>query len=96
VLLGRFLVGLVEPKPKKARAPRRKRVAAAGITEQTLAALRVEAPQLVPRLSSALYWTLLTHGEPDDVPRYQRVFGNPPRIPPLPRRTSGTSRPARR
>lgn len=46
--------------------------------EEVLTALKQEAPQLLPRLASCMYWALLQHGEPEDVPRYQRVFGNPP------------------
>ena len=39
--------------------------------------LEREAPQLVPRLATVLYWTTLSQGQPEDVPRYQRVFGSP-------------------
>jgi tetratricopeptide (TPR) repeat protein len=45
--------------------------------EALLPALRQEAPQLLPRLASCFYWTILETG-PDDVLRYQRVFGKPP------------------
>jgi tetratricopeptide (TPR) repeat protein len=38
--------------------------------------LRQEAPGLIPRLASCLYWAALETG-PDDLPRYQRVFGQP-------------------
>lgn len=41
------------------------------------ATLRLEAPHLLPRLASCLYWAVLHNGQPDDVPRYQRVFGTP-------------------
>jgi tetratricopeptide (TPR) repeat protein len=51
--------------------------------EQALQAVRREAPQLVPRLESCMYWALLTHGEPEDVPRYLRVFGSPAHDPGL-------------
>ena len=48
--------------------------------EALLPALRAEAPQLVPRLGNCFYWALLDTG-PEDVPRYRRVFGNPPHDP---------------
>ena len=51
--------------------------------EPVAAALRLEAPQLLPRLASCLYWSILTHGQPEDVPRYQRIFGSPPDDPGL-------------
>ncbi len=35
-----------------------------------------EAPQLVPRLANVFYWATLTQGQPEDVPRYQRIFGS--------------------
>ncbi|HXG08163.1 MAG TPA: tetratricopeptide repeat protein [Gemmataceae bacterium] len=39
--------------------------------------LRAEAPHLVPRLAACFYWAMITVGGPDDVPRYQRIFGAP-------------------
>lgn len=45
--------------------------------EALLPALRQEAPHLVPRLAACFYWHILETG-PDDVLRYQRVFGAPP------------------
>jgi tetratricopeptide (TPR) repeat protein len=45
--------------------------------EALLPALRKEAPQLVPRLAACFYWQILETG-PDDMLRYQRVFGQPP------------------
>jgi tetratricopeptide (TPR) repeat protein len=45
--------------------------------EALLPALRQEAPHLVPRLAACFYWHILETG-PDDVLRYQRVFGPPP------------------
>jgi tetratricopeptide (TPR) repeat protein len=44
--------------------------------------LRQEAPDLVKRLSTCLYWSILETG-PDDMHRYQRVFGAPPEDPHL-------------
>jgi hypothetical protein len=44
--------------------------------EALLPALRAEAPHLVPRLASCFYWAVLQTG-PDDIVRYQRVFGAP-------------------
>ncbi len=48
--------------------------------ETLLPALRQEAPHLLPRLASCFYWAILETG-PDDVLRYQRVFGKPPHDP---------------
>jgi tetratricopeptide (TPR) repeat protein len=45
--------------------------------EALLPMLRKEAPQLVPRLAACFYWQILETG-PDDILRYQRVFGPPP------------------
>lgn len=45
--------------------------------EALLPALRQEAPRLVPRLATCFYWHILETG-PDDLLRYQRVFGPPP------------------
>jgi tetratricopeptide (TPR) repeat protein len=51
---------------------------------ETLAAsLRQEVPQLLPRLASCMYWSVLMHGQPEDVQRYQRAFGSPPDDPGL-------------
>src|SRR5262249_26168518 len=51
---------------------------------ETLAAtLRQEAPQVLPRLASCMYWSVLMHGQPEDVHRYQRAFGSPPDDPGL-------------
>jgi tetratricopeptide (TPR) repeat protein len=40
--------------------------------------LKRDAPELVPRLANILYWSLVAGGQPDDLPRYNRVFGPPP------------------
>jgi tetratricopeptide (TPR) repeat protein len=45
--------------------------------EALLPMLRQEAPQLLPRLAACFYWQILETG-PDDLLRYQRVFGQPP------------------
>jgi len=45
--------------------------------EALLPALRQQAPHLLPRLAACFYWAMLETG-PDDVLRYQRVFGHPP------------------
>jgi tetratricopeptide (TPR) repeat protein len=34
-------------------------------------------PDLVPRLATAIYWALLSGGQPEDLPRYNRIFGPP-------------------
>jgi tetratricopeptide (TPR) repeat protein len=55
------------------------------LAEGVLPALRQQAPQLIPRLAACFFWALLSGGEPEDVPRYQRVFGAPPDDPQLAR-----------
>jgi tetratricopeptide (TPR) repeat protein len=55
------------------------------LAETHLAALRQEAPQLVPRLASCFYWTIIHGGRPEDLPRYRRVFGEPADDPQLAR-----------
>jgi tetratricopeptide (TPR) repeat protein len=47
------------------------------LAENLLPALRQEAPHLVPRLASCFYWSVINSGRPEDLPRYQRVFGAP-------------------
>jgi tetratricopeptide (TPR) repeat protein len=44
--------------------------------EAMLPALRQEAPQTLHRLATVFYWAILQTG-PDDIIRYQRVFGRP-------------------
>ena len=48
--------------------------------EAVLPQLKQVAPQLVPRLASCYYWAATETG-PEDVARYQRVFGAPPNDP---------------
>jgi tetratricopeptide (TPR) repeat protein len=48
--------------------------------EALLPQLKQAAPQLVPRLASCYYWAATETG-PEDVARYQRVFGAPPHDP---------------
>jgi tetratricopeptide (TPR) repeat protein len=40
--------------------------------------LKRTAPDLVPRLGNVVYWALVAGGQPEDLPRYSRVFGPPP------------------
>jgi tetratricopeptide (TPR) repeat protein len=47
------------------------------LAEDLLPALRREAPHLLPRLASCFYWAVIASGRPEDVPRFQRVFGPP-------------------
>jgi tetratricopeptide (TPR) repeat protein len=49
--------------------------------ETLLDRLRQQGPQLVPRLASCFYWTIVAHGQPEDLRRYERVFGKPPEDP---------------
>jgi tetratricopeptide (TPR) repeat protein len=53
--------------------------------ETLLDSLRREAPALVPRLASCFYWAIIHHGNPEDVHRFQRVFGAPADDPKLER-----------
>lgn len=45
--------------------------------EQMLAAVKHEAPALLPRLASSFYWAIVQSGAAQDVPHYRRVFGPP-------------------
>jgi tetratricopeptide (TPR) repeat protein len=45
--------------------------------ENMLPALRQSHPHLVGRLASCFYWAIVQHGVPEDMHRYQRVFGEP-------------------
>jgi tetratricopeptide (TPR) repeat protein len=53
--------------------------------EQLLPALRTQTPQAIPRLANCFYWAVISHGQPEDLRRYQRVFGTPPDDPQLAR-----------
>jgi tetratricopeptide (TPR) repeat protein len=62
----------------------RKQLASEGSILEALETARVlvpeinrVAPDLVPRLGNVVYWTLAMDGQPDDVPRYNRIFGTP-------------------
>ena len=45
--------------------------------EQVVAVLRRDHPDLLPRFAQCFYWTVVDHGEPDDLTRYLRIFGAP-------------------
>ena len=47
------------------------------LAEDILPALRRDYPQMVSRLAACFYWSIISVGRPEDVPRYQRVFGPP-------------------
>ncbi len=49
-----------------------------GQASTLLSALQVEASQLVPRLASCFYWAIVHCGQPEDLNRYRRLFGEPP------------------
>jgi tetratricopeptide (TPR) repeat protein len=53
--------------------------------ENLLPQLRREFPQVVPRLAACCYWAIISHGVPEDMRRYQRVFGTPADDPKLAR-----------
>lgn len=46
--------------------------------ETVLPQLRHTAPHLVARLANCLYHAILQQGQPDDLPRYRKLFGSPP------------------
>ncbi len=46
--------------------------------DPVLAALRVQAPDVIPRLANCIFWAIVDHGEPEDVLRYHRHFGASP------------------
>ncbi|HET6571996.1 MAG TPA: hypothetical protein VFG68_00210 [Fimbriiglobus sp.] len=45
--------------------------------EQLLPMIRKQAPHLVGHLANCLYRSILTHGEPADLPRFRKLFGPP-------------------
>jgi tetratricopeptide (TPR) repeat protein len=45
--------------------------------EPVIDGLRQEFPQLLPRLAACFYWAVINVGRPEDVLRYQRLFGTP-------------------
>jgi tetratricopeptide (TPR) repeat protein len=45
--------------------------------EPIIEGLRQEFPQLLPRLAACFYWAVINVGRPEDVLRYQRLFGTP-------------------
>jgi hypothetical protein len=49
--------------------------------ETLITKLKQQAPQLIPRLANCLYHAIVHQGQPDDLPRYRRVFGTPPHDP---------------
>lgn len=53
------------------------------LAEGLLQALRQQFPHLVPRLAACFYWAVVNAGQPEDVRRYERVFGAPPDDPGL-------------
>ena len=40
--------------------------------------LKRVAPEIVPKLANVFYWALLAHGQPEDMPKYGRIFGAHP------------------
>ncbi|MFN4258347.1 MAG: tetratricopeptide repeat protein [Gemmataceae bacterium] len=47
------------------------------LVEGILPAVRREHPRLTPRLASFFYWSIVHHGQPEDIQRYRRLFGSP-------------------
>jgi tetratricopeptide (TPR) repeat protein len=61
---------------RAALANKRQTASAFRQAQDLLPAVRQQASHLLPRLASCFYWAVL-EGGPDDVLRYQRVFGAP-------------------
>jgi tetratricopeptide (TPR) repeat protein len=55
------------------------------LAESLLPALRQHGERLPARLASAFYWSIIANGHPEDVHRYQRIFGAPADDPQLAR-----------
>jgi tetratricopeptide (TPR) repeat protein len=53
---------------------------ALAISERLLPTLQNQAPQVVARLATSMYWKVLETG-PNDLARYRRIFGGPPTDP---------------
>jgi tetratricopeptide (TPR) repeat protein len=47
------------------------------LAEGLIQPLRQQFPRLVPRLAACFYWAVINSGQPEDVRRYERVFGTP-------------------
>ena len=47
------------------------------IAEPLTQSMKVEQPQLLPRLANCLYHAILQQGQPEDLARYRKLFGNP-------------------
>jgi tetratricopeptide (TPR) repeat protein len=62
---------------QKALADQRSLANAFRLAEGVLPALRQRSPALAERLAACFYWGIITNGQPEDVPRYGRVFGAP-------------------
>jgi tetratricopeptide (TPR) repeat protein len=45
--------------------------------ESVVPLLRQSAPHLVPRLANCFYHAVIHQGQPDDLPRFRRLFGEP-------------------
>jgi len=45
--------------------------------EGILPTLKAAWPDMIRRLASCYFWAIVNHGQPEDIPRYQRVFGIP-------------------
>jgi predicted Zn-dependent protease len=48
------------------------------LAENVLPTLRAEAPLLAARLATCFYWAIISDGQPEDMTRYERVFGKAP------------------
>lgn len=47
------------------------------LAETVVPVLWQSHPQLIPRLASCFYWSIVALGKPDDMSRYTRIFGPP-------------------
>lgn len=62
---------------RAALANRRQLVEALRIAAEIVPRLRQDAADVVPRLASCFYWAIVDQGLPNQVSRFQRVFGAP-------------------
>ncbi|HJZ54578.1 MAG TPA: hypothetical protein VKE74_06445, partial [Gemmataceae bacterium] len=46
-------------------------------SETVVPLLKQSAPELLPRLANCLYHAIIHQGQPEDLPRFRKLFGNP-------------------
>lgn len=73
-LLGTGLVAKLQD-IQQALATKKSLAGAFRFAEALTPALRSDFPHLLPRLAHCYFWAVVSHGQPEDVDRYERVFG---------------------